>query len=328
MTKTELKVDIASAANPKTPTKATKPKIVLPPTDNEVSTGRTTVLYGDSTSGKTTNLFEAAIYLSQKYGKPVRLISAEDSSKTVLLPLLKSGVIDAMFISRINDPTTVLRALSAGEWNSPNPYCAYLIEGLTTIAEIIQEDNRENKRFLGEQSVNSYTTVGGEVLSLPGQFSYGFVQMEMARHMRSFAMLPNVERVIWTAHEYKGTLDGPITGPGLVGKAGTASVSKYCGNLLHLDVTSKAGKVERKLYLTSHADPAQPVVTSVAKITLPILAQKRFTELLGIKTVAEPLVVTVNEDGTLKNSLANFLAAEDGAMEELLQSYLTKPIKN
>lgn len=304
-------------------TPAPKMKVALPPTDNEIVTGRTTVLYGDSTAGKTTNLFEAALYLHSKYNKPIRLISAEDSTKTVMLPLFRLGIVDGLFITRVDDPVSVMRSLASGAWNNENPYCGYFIEGLTSIAGLIQEYNREHKLFLGEQAATSHTTAGGETLSLPGQFSYNFVQMEMGRYLRQFSMLPGIERVIWTAHESKGTADGPVTGPGTTGLKGTTLVMRDCGNLLHLDVTSKAGKVTRKLYFESHPDPTTPVITSLAKITLPLAARHSFCKSLGIKSVQEPIELTLNADNTLDRSLATFLKAEDDAMDELVTSYLT-----
>ena len=293
----------------------TKLEIKLPPTDNFEALSRTTVLYGDSTAGKTSHLYEAALYLLAKSPtKKIRLISAEDSTRKIFSPLLKTGQVQGMFISRIKDPIPLMRSLAGGAWTNTDDACAYFIEGLSTIAEIIQEDNRENKRFLGEQSVNSYKLgESSEVFSLPGQFSYNAVQMEMARYLREFAMIPNIEHIIWTAHEAKGSIGvSSITGPGLVGKAGTATVIKYCGTLLHLDVTSNtAGKTSYKLYLKNHPDPVTPAIQSLAKITLPLHHRGPFLSALGLKSVDEALEVTVGSGGHLKNSLADVLKAED-----------------
>jgi hypothetical protein len=307
------------------PTPGAKKKVALPIDQNSWE-GRTTVIYGDSTAGKTTNLYEAAIYLHQKYNKPIRLITAEDSTKNIMMPLIHQGIVKCMVISKITEPTSVMRQLAAGDWTDNEPTCAYLIEGLTTIAEMIQEDNREHKRFLGEQAGNSYTTESGEILSLPGQFSYGFVQLEMVRYMRGFSMLPGVERVIWTAHECKGQPDGstPTTGPGLVGKAGTNQVIKHCGTLIHLDVVSKSGKTARRMYFANHPDAVTPVILAFAKTTVPLPAQEDFLFRLGVKSISDSLEVTVGPKGRLVNGLDRYLAAEDGAMETLLASYLTK----
>lgn len=322
-----MEVNEAAQTTPKaiSPSPKEKKKVALP-TDQNSWEGRTTVIYGDSTSGKSTNLFEAALYLANKYQKPVRLITAEDSTKNIMLPLIHNGIVKCLTISRINEPTSVMRALASGDWTDKEPACGYLIEGLTTIAEAIQEENREHKRFLGEQAGNSYTTESGEILSLPGQFSYGFVQLEMVRYMRQFSMLPGVERVIWSAHEYKGQPDGgtPVTGPGLVGKAGTNQVIKHCGSLLHLDVVSKQGKTARRLYFASHPDAVTPAVIALAKTTLPLAAQSDFIVRMGLKSMTDSLEVTVGSKGRLINSLATYLQAEDESMEKLLDSYLTK----
>lgn len=322
-----MEVNEAAQTTPKaiSPSPKEKKKVALP-TDQNSWEGRTTVIYGDSTAGKSTNLFEAALYLHAKYKKPIRLISAEDSTKNIMLPLIHQGIVKFMNISRVMEPTSLMRALAAGEWTDKEQPCAYFIEGLTTVAESIQEENREHKRFLGEQAGNSYTTESGEILSLPGQFSYGFVQLEMVRYMRQFSMLPGVERVIWSAHEYKGKSDGgtSTTGPGLVGSAGTNQVIKHCGTLLHLDVVNKQGKATRRLYFANHPDATQPVVLAYAKITLPIEIQSQFLSKMGMKSMTDSVEVTMSDSGRLKNSLATYLSVEDELMENLLMSYSKK----
>lgn len=309
-----------------------KPLVIsLGDNDYITAAGRTSMIYGDSTAGKTTQLAAAAEYLCSKYGKPVRLISAEDSSKETFFPLIAAGIVEAMFISKISEPTATIRRLSRGEWISPTgewitpdrgSACAYIIEGASSIAEMLQESNRENGRFLGEQDKNSHVEAG-ETLALPGKFSYGFVQMELIRYMKSFAMIPGIERVLWSAHESSGAdYDGAaMRGPALVGNAKTKEISKYCGMLLHLDLLVKGGKRTHRLHLESHPDPKVPTITSPAKITVPLIVRAEFLKRLG---AVDGYIDTTVNDGALVNSLADVLRVSDEIMSELISKYRTK----
>lgn len=305
---------------------ATPLKIDLGNTDSIDAIGRTTIIYGDSTAGKSTQLAAAAEYIYTKTGKKVRLISAEDSSKSVFLPLIASGKVEAIFVSKISDPISVFRRLSKGEWPSETgdlqpidrgTVGAYILEGLATIAELFQEDNREKGRYLGEQDKNSHVE-NGERLSLPGQFSYGFVQMEMVRLLRTFAMIPGLDRVIWSSHEASGVDDDgrPLRGPTTVGKKSVGAISKYCGTLLHLDIVSEGAKIIRRLHFRSHSDPKVPTISSPCKITIPLTDQAEFVRLIkGEKGYIDTTV----EDGALVSSLADILAAEDVLMSKYLK---------
>lgn len=270
--------------------------------DNSAS--RTRIIYSDSGLGKSTLLEHAARKLFEKYQRPVWLLSAEDSSRGIFARSIEKGIVQALWLNKIQHPVATLRRLASGmypneqgiwiPWN--NPYCGIICEGLTTIAEIIQEDNREHKRFLGEQGDNSYIDGDKEfstTLALPGQFSYNFVQMEMIRALRTFSMLPGVEEVLWSAHEGSGT-DGAtqlvregtrvrevgvsrIRGPATVGTKGTSNIKKYCGTLLHLDYDSG----ERRLWFDNHVDPQVSTVSYSAKLTIPLEEMAALKKLLG-----------------------------------------------
>lgn len=311
---------------------ATPLKIDLGNTDNTDAIGRTTIMYGDSTAGKSTQLAAAAEYMFAKTGRKIRLISAEDSSKSVFLPLMAEGKVDAIFVSKIADPVSFFRRLSRGEWpvigkdgeyyltpTDRGTVGAYVIEGLSTIAELFQEDNREKGRYLGEQDKNSHVE-NGERLSLPGQFSYGFVQMEMTRLLRTFAMIPDLDRVLWSSHEASGVDDDgkALRGPATVGKKAIGSISKYCGTLLHLDMVTENSRVIRRLHFRSHADPKVPTISSPCKITIPLKDQEAFVKLIG--SGDKGYIDTTVCGGRLVSSLADFLEAED----KLMSKYLTK----
>lgn len=255
--------------------------IKLEKSDVQAAAARTIVAYGDSGTYKSTNARFFAQYLFEKTGKPVRLISAEDSSKIVFQPLIEIGVVEPVFMTKVREPLVMLRRLARGEWPTFNEkgeaqwqplekwrgnVSGYIIEGLSSISEQLLEDQRDNHRFLREQKSDAFE-IGSEKFAVASQTAIGFVQMEMLRHLRSFGSLP-VDRVLWTAHEAKGKEEDsglPIRGPALVGTAKTAGIQKYCGVLLHFDTVQ--GKV--RVYYEAHPDPTFPNLNYKAKTTIP-----------------------------------------------------------
>ena len=300
-------------------------------TDSELVAAKTLILYGDSGLGKSSQLAEVAEYLYRRYKKPVRLVSAEDSSKTIFQPLIMAGMVQALFVTKSVNPTPTMRHLSRGDWHDGTKWhtwdgsaCAYIVEGLQSIAEVLHEDCREKGRFLGEQKGNE-AVEEGERLNLPGKFSYNFVQLEMIRLLRGFAMIPGIERVLWSGHETKGVEEGTgtqIRGPALVGTAKTGSVSKYCGALLHIDgYSQQTGKgleaiveVKRRIWFERHPDPQMPTVQYPAKITIPPRAMRYFRE-----RFPKPYFDSELKDDRLIPSVADFLDAEQYAISRSVE---------
>lgn len=322
--------------------KAAQLKIDLGKTDLENATGRTTIVYGNSTAGKTSNLVEAAKYLAEKTKKKIRLVSYEDSSKTSFLPLMAEGLVQALFLTKTDDPAGILGKLSRGEWINKEgefvPYDGsaggYIIEGISSASEAIQEYHRKHKLFLGEQGDQAHTTESGEILALPGQFSYNQTTLEIISAIKGFASIAGVDRVLWSAHEGKGVevthsvinpktgrpenQGGNIMGPLVTGASATAKVMPLCGMLLHFDIlTDKDGNSERRIYMQTHKDPKVIGWSSPAKVTLPVSMQAEFYKRLGA-TPERYIVPTINTNrGILINSLADVLRVEDELMNEL-----------
>lgn len=271
-------------------------EVELGESDAQQVAARTAIAYGDSGLGKSTNARFFAQWMFERTGKAVRLVSAEDSSKLVFQPLIEVGIVQPLFLTRSQSPLVLLRKLAKGEWAfKRNPksdtiewvslekwqgeVSAYIIEGLTSICEQLLEDARENHRFLREQKTDAFE-IGGEKFATASQTAYGFVQSEALRALKGFGMLP-VDRVLWTAHETKGSEEdtkAPIRGPALVGSARTASIQKYCGTLLHFDGIQseqtangqKVTVVRPRVWFKRHPDPLFPNIHYPAKTTIPV----------------------------------------------------------
>lgn len=243
-------------------------------------------LYGDSGLGKTTQLAIFAKWLYEHTGKPTRVISAEDSSKSILEPLIAIGIVDFYLIGK-KQTLAELRNLSEGKWlvngtwqpYKPGSHAGYGLDGLSSIAETLMEEARENHRFLQGQTQNVYTLgnkeIGEHKVSAATQQGYGFVQDEMLRAVKAFASLEGVQRVFWTAHEVKSE-DADhlqLRGPMIVGKAKTPAVQKYFGMVLHIDgyVDAKdKTTTTRKIWFTRHPDLTINNIYYPAKVTIPL----------------------------------------------------------
>jgi hypothetical protein len=256
--------------------------------DAEQVSARTIILYGDSGLGKSTNARFFAQWMYERTGKPSRLVAFEDSSKVVFQPLIDLGLVEAVFLTKAQNPLVAMRRLARGEWpifasdhtikewkplqSWAGSIAAYIIEGLTSGSESLLEEAREEHRFLREQKTDAFE-IGGEKFASSSQTAFGFVQQEMLRNMKGFGMLP-VERVLWTGHECVGSDEDtkdPIRGPGLVGKAATDKVRKYCGLLLHIDgVKQQNGMLKPRIYFRKHPDPKFVNIFYPAKTTLPV----------------------------------------------------------
>lgn len=258
--------------------------------DAKVSEAKSIVLYGDSGLGKSTQAAVFAKWIYQNTGKVVRLISAEDSSKTIFEPLMEVGIVDALFLSQHKDPLTMMRRLQAGAWidkeskwysYKPGDVGGYIIEGASSIAELLLEDTRDKQRLLQGQDKNVFDE-NGYSFAPATQMGYGFVQDEMLRAIKRFAGLSGVSRVLWTAHEVNSSDSDKvgIRGPALVGTAKTAVMQKYFGMVIHIDgyhstkvdpvSKEKVGITTRRLWFQRHPDLQFNNLYYPAKVTIPI----------------------------------------------------------
>lgn len=260
------------------------PEVDLGQTESQRVSAKTLVEYGDSGLGKTTELLKAAKYYYAKTRKPVRLISAEDSTKLIFQPFIDAGVVEGLFITKSANPIKTFRALALGQWpvydvsgavTGFKPWdgtaCAYLIEGLTSISEQMLEYMRENHLFLREQKSDA-VDIGGTKIASASQTAFGVTQSEMLAILKGFANIPGIERVIWTSHEVGATEEGTgnkLRGPALVGSAKTPHIQKYIGTLLHVDDVLVDGVKKPRVYFVRHADPQFAHITYPAKVTMP-----------------------------------------------------------
>jgi hypothetical protein len=238
------------------------------------------LLYGPINSTKTTSLGRIARYIFNRYGLTSRLISADNEYDT-LENEIDEGIIEPFAVLNVPNPFPTLTKLSKGLWPTavkrgtvtviemqPTPpekmakIGAYLIEGTTTIGELLREDHIRKARVLGQDVVGKFEE-DGIVYAKAAQSHYGHVQDFVTMNLIPiFSMLP-VRWVWWTGHEYTGEDEATgqmRLGPGVVGKAATMVTTRKLGNTFHMTLTEAtaliSGKnvrtLEPRAYFQSH----------------------------------------------------------------------------
>jgi len=302
---TEIKLPVAEAGEGL--------EIDLAVSDIKKIQGRIILDYADSGDGKSSRAHSfARYYFAKSGGKKVRLVSAEDSTRSVFKDLIDAGIVEPVFMLDSKSPLITAERLTEGDWpifgefdevpitkkvngkevttiskrqkwqskeDWDGSVSAYIFEGITTISEIILNYLTATNRFPREQS-DGFSD-GGRTFMAASQTSFGFTQSEGIKLLKTSGMLP-VERVLWTGHEAKGKdefgSDGAVRGPKLVGSAATDAIRKYVGVLLHADrVKDAKGKEEVRVYVTNHPDPKNPSVSWKAKVTIPPTKAKEFS---------------------------------------------------
>ncbi|MGH9439714.1 MAG: hypothetical protein ACRD22_17970, partial [Terriglobia bacterium] len=239
---------------------------------------KTTLIFGDSGTFKTTAIGHAARYFWETTGKRTRLISGE-AGWVVVRDLIDAGLIEMFHISDQPNIISLMRRLSAGYWPeklsldghmlTPNlaaprdlekKIALYAFEGLSSVSDLGMSDLAAKQRKVGDQGVGEFTehvmvvNEKGQTVNAEEKFSYNnlnhyqFMQKEMLGRVRTFGALP-VEHVILSAHEAKGEEEETrraIRGPALAGKAATAKVMKDVGDCLHFEQYTVDGESKDK----------------------------------------------------------------------------------
>jgi hypothetical protein len=171
------------------------------------------------------------------------------------------------------------------------------VEGLSTLSGMLMQDHIRTLRKIAEDIVGDFADRVGSVgmdgklieqefkFGKSGRAHYGHVQdFVLLDLVPRFATLP-VGRVIWTAHEAKGTDDvtgikDSVLGPATIGKAAVARTAMKFGDTFHLvTVTSAAPDpktrqnnlvTEFRAYYQNHPDEVLNRMLWPAKLSLPL----------------------------------------------------------
>jgi len=169
------------------------------------------------------------------------------------------------------------------------------IEGLSTISSMLMQDHIREQRKIAEDIVGDFqdqidSVADGKVqtqtfkFGKSGRAHYGHVQdFVLLDLVPRFATLP-VARVVWTAHEAKGTDDitgvkDSVLGPATIGKAAVARTAMKFGDTFHLVASTAsvtgADRQSRlvttyRAYYGPHPDEQLTRMYWPAKLSLPL----------------------------------------------------------
>jgi hypothetical protein len=160
----------------------------------------------------------------------------------------------------------------------------YIIEGLTSISDLIMEDLRQKQRAIGQEVIGKFMEED-ERFSASPLSHFGFAQRDVLALMRWFAAL-SVDIVLYTAHEAKGEeADSriPIRGPALAGTAATDRVPREVGDCIHFEgyteevesldpaTNTKVKRMHNRVraFFMPHPDPRIPGVLYKCKPRVP-----------------------------------------------------------
>jgi|SRR5579872_165640 len=229
--------------------------------------------YGSSGAGKTSQLLFLARYAYKKWRKTSRLASCDGGGWKPLDPAVEAKLIEPWNVSALENPRSVLRKLSQGYWPkiAMTGGKAHLVlvedtaalrdhigvmafEGLTSVANIIMRDALNKQMVVaGDQAgskgaiqfdesvtlaaLGGAETVTKEKYSFATPGNYNDAQRAVFDFCNNSRSLP-CPLVYWTALESRGEEEDTkrsIIGPAVIGKAMTAQVGAWVGDLLRAD---------------------------------------------------------------------------------------------
>ena len=308
----------------------------------------TIVHFSASGGGKSTQMREYFKYeFERTHGKLGRYITAEDDSQ--LQPVVNAGIVEKFNLRLVpmKHRFSTLRRLSAGGWPrrltqfpasvdefrdywiAPTPATwekvgYYGIEGATSISDWLMEEARTEKYCVGEGAAGGTFTQEGETFSNQSRSQYLLVQKEMQARIINMAGLP-VDRLMLTAHEVVGEEDitrAAVAGAALAGKGGSGKFPSWVGDFMHTDLymtptvaapgAPPVMQTIRRTFFESHPDEKLGNVTYNCKSRVPI---ERIPTLKA-RWPKGHLTPTVDKDGKMVDSIADYLRLADKLVEE------------
>lgn len=208
-------------------------------------------------------------------------------------------VVDASGIQKLR----MAKAKWENGWVTSGGYLVgqVFLEGLSTIATVGMQDHINTGRKLSQDVVGTFTSVVQEVgpdgknetsrsiqLSSAAMSHYGQVQRWLLDDLVPRFGKLGVSRVVWTAHEARGTdeitgISNSVLGPATVGKAVVDKTTLKFGHSFHMTVDTQIQKdpkgamnVSRdfRAWFVSHPDSVLTKMNWPAKVSLPIQRSK------------------------------------------------------
>lgn len=201
-------------------------------------------VFGQTGTGKTHFIAEAAKRIWDKYQKRTRYVGGDSGGFDTLGDLVEDGIVIPFVVANDSHPIETLDKVAQGYWPDAQGMLKvdpdltiglYAFEGLTSFGDIMMRHLSRTKTRLSQDPAYTYVD-GKSAFSGTNPSYYGEVQNRIYDLVVKSSVLP-VERVIWTALEGRGEEEGtkaPTFGPSIVGKKSTGKAGQWFGNMVHL----------------------------------------------------------------------------------------------
>jgi hypothetical protein len=291
---------------------------------------RTTLLYGETGSTKTTQLALLALDIYQKTGKTSRLVQCDGGGSKQFddLGLIEAGIVDRFVMPATEHKIANLFRLSKGYWpklkndrwslnhteeymTTPDEFSklgAYIFDSITGMGEMLTEHVSEPSRNIGFK-LGTNNTEDGYTFGTLDKGHFNIIQKELRKAFEfGFNSLP-VDYFLASARVSKGESNNRTStyGPATAGNAITSDVPSWFNDCYYLETklitdgddiySAKVAWFEQ--HLDSHTQIPYP-----AKIRcLPVV----YKQLKSEKLYPEGYTILYPEDGIL-SFLANLEA--------------------
>ena len=251
---------------------------------------RTILLYGRTSSGKTTQLGLLAEDIFKTEGKKTRLYTGDRGGLGTIQPYIDLGIIEVVEMAE-SDPWIFLNKATRGHVRDSNGVTWVLnpernaeigiwaFESLRSFAEALMADMTrkvgQGVSIGGSANIDFTVTDGMNKLKVSGAniAMFGVAQARMTDEVWESQRLPGY--VVWTSSVSKDedtTSSGKVLGPDVIGKALTAEVPRWFNLTFRIDVLpAQGGKPERHiLYLGNHIDVGAGNAAGLGNTRLPL----------------------------------------------------------
>lgn len=228
--------------------------------------GRTFCLYGESGSGKSTQIGELAKYVYKKTKKKTILNTSDRGGFDSLGALVRKGIVVANELGETDDPWIYIDDAASGRSLTDEIGCVAFDSG-TSLGESLLSACSHAEFQIGQQRTQKFAVSKGSRslnVSINNEAHYGVVQGFLLDAIwKSTWLTRRGIDVIWTFGVHRGEEQDrtPIIGPKLAGKALTASIPRWFRYTFRLDlITQENESPIHRLYLS-----AQPELAGLGK---------------------------------------------------------------
>ncbi len=258
--------------------------------------GRTIALYGDTDSGKTTQIGQLAKDTWKRKGLKTWLNFTDQGGYESIKPMEKAGFLTVNPIKQGQDPWLYINDAVRGDYLTPE-YGLVANDSAASQSERLLDWITKDPRQIGQQKTQRFTvTVGDRSLAVGAnnESHYGLVQSFMRDALwQSTYLIDKGIDVVWTFGLHRGeAADGSLRlGPLLCGKALTPILPKWFRYVWPLvTLTPAPGQTPKHaLFLAEQPDPLGSGGMYFANSRYPLEAQTPLPAVLEPASVVEAL---------------------------------------